>query len=371
MNNLNILVVGGGIGGLTTAIALRRKNFTVEVIEKDPDWSVYGVGIIQQSNVIRAVSELGILDDYLDAGFGCDFTEIYTPDGTLAAKIPAPKLAEGYPAIVGVGRPALHKVLGENAKAAGATIRLGVTIKTLKDSENQVTVEFSNGETGSYDLVVGADGLYSDTRHRILPEAKEPEFTGQSVWRYNFPRPPELDCIQIFEGAVGTGLVPLSNDKIYMYITTAEPGNPRYPREGLAAAMRAKLTQACPRIQAMAEEITDDNEVVYKPLEWHMLYGDWHKGRVVLVGDAVHGTTPHLGQGAGMAIEDGLVLAEELEQATTPEEAFQAYRNRRFERCKYIVESSVAICFGQLGKGPLVNNAEATQAMFNVVAQPI
>ena len=93
--------------------------------------------------------------------------------------------------------------------------------------------------------------------------------------------------------------------------------------------------------------------------------------RVVLLGDAVHATTPHLGQGAGMAIEDSIVLAEELAKADTPEEAFSAYRERRFERCKYIVESSLAICHGQIGKGPPVDNHTATAEMFEVCAQPI
>jgi 2-polyprenyl-6-methoxyphenol hydroxylase-like FAD-dependent oxidoreductase len=102
-----------------------------------------------------------------------------------------------------------------------------------------------------------------------------------------------------------------------------------------------------------------------------MLHGPWHSGRVVLLGDAVHATTPHLGQGAGMAIEDSIVLAEEITRAATPDEAFTAYRARRFERCRFIVEKSLAICHGQIGKGPPVDNAVATAEMFAVVSQPI
>jgi 2-polyprenyl-6-methoxyphenol hydroxylase-like FAD-dependent oxidoreductase len=92
---------------------------------------------------------------------------------------------------------------------------------------------------------------------------------------------------------------------------------------------------------------------------------------VVLLGDAVHATTPHLGQGAGMAIEDSLVLAEELVRHAAPEAAFRAYGARRFERCAYVVRTSLAICLGQLGKGPPVDNARATGEMFAVTAQPI
>ena len=119
------------------------------------------------------------------------------------------------------------------------------------------------------------------------------------------------------------------------------------------------------------ELVTDDAEVVYRPLETVLVEGPWHKGRVVLLGDAVHASTPHLGQGAGMAIEDAIVLAEELGRHDTPEAAFAAYRERRFERCRYIVEKSLAICLGQLGKGPPVDNARATAEMFEVIAEPI
>jgi 2-polyprenyl-6-methoxyphenol hydroxylase-like FAD-dependent oxidoreductase len=372
VKDLSILIVGGGIGGLTAAIALRRKGFAVDVIERDPDWSVYGVGIIQQGNVIRAMTELGLIDDYISAGFGFDRVQVYLPNGHCVADIPTPRLVEGYPGNVGIGRRALHKVLGDRTIGAGATVRLGLTVTQLDDDGAGVSVTFSDGSTGRYDLVIGADGLYSQTRSMVFPDAPKPEFTGQSVWRYNFKRTPDVIGLQAYEGQTGIGLVPLSDELMYMYVTTPEPGNPWYETEGLAAAMREKIANVpSPAIQALVGQITENAEVVYKPLEWQFIEGEWHKGRVVLLGDAVHATTPHLGQGAGMAIEDGLVLADELANADAIEPAFVAYRNRRFERCRYIVESSRAICFGQIGKGPLVDNAAATRDMFIKCAEPI
>jgi 2-polyprenyl-6-methoxyphenol hydroxylase-like FAD-dependent oxidoreductase len=371
VKNQNILIIGGGIGGLTSAIALGRDGHQLTIVEKDPNWAVYGVGIIQQANVVRAVKQLGILDDYLDAGFGFNFVEVYIPTGERVARIPVPPLVEGYPANVGIGRRALHTVLGERAKAAGAQVRLGVTVEALDDDGAQVTARFSDGATGRFDLVIGADGLYSRTREQLFPDASRPEFTGQSVWRYNFPKPAEHDCLQAYDGRIGVGLVPLSSDLMYIFVTTPEPGNPWYDTNGIAAAMRGKLQGMPPAIAALREQITEDAAVVYKPLEVLFLEHDWHKGRVVLLGDAVHATTPHLGQGAGMAIEDSIVLAEEIARANTPEEAFAAFRARRFERCKYVVEASLAICHSQLGLGPHVEQAAATQAMFKVVAQPI
>jgi 2-polyprenyl-6-methoxyphenol hydroxylase-like FAD-dependent oxidoreductase len=371
LQHVNVLVVGGGIGGLTAAIALGRGGHRVTVIEKDPAWTVYGVGIIQQANVVRAAKQLGILDDYVSAGFGFDSVEVFVPSGQCVAKIPTPRLVEGAPSNLGIGRPALHRVLGTRAKAAGADIRLGVTVETLYDDGNGVEVRFSDGRTDRYDLVIGADGYNSQIRGLLFPQAPLPQFIGQSVWRYNFVKPPELNCLRAYEGPTGYGLVPLSDSLMYMFVTTPEPGNPRYAKDQLAAAMRSKLAVVPPDIAALREQITDNTEVVYRPLEWLFLEGDWHKGRVVLLGDAAHATTPHLGQGAGMAIEDSIVIAEELAARNSIAESLRAYQQRRYDRCKYIVDSSVAICRSQLGTGPRVEQAVATKAMFERIAQPI
>jgi 2-polyprenyl-6-methoxyphenol hydroxylase-like FAD-dependent oxidoreductase len=371
MKSVKALIVGGGIGGLTATIALRQQGLDVDVVERDPKWSVYGVGIIQQPNVIRAMSQLGILQDYIDAGFGFDHVDAYGWNGAHYGRIQSPKLVEGAPANLGITRPALQRVLGERAKAAGGSIRLGDTVQTLDQSASGVEVTFASGATARYDVVVGADGTYSSIRSMIFPELPAPEFTGQGVWRYNLPKPPELDGVSFYEGRMGAGLVPLAKNLMYVFVTTPEPGNPRYPRQGLARCLREKLRDAPPALAEVVHKITDDNAVVYRPLDYLFVEGPWHKGRVVLLGDAVHTTTPHLGQGAGLAIEDSLVLAEELARADTVEEAFVAYRARRFERCRYIVENSRAICDAQLGKRPPVDQAKAARDTFVLVSQPI
>ena len=369
MDAAHILIVGGGIGGLTSAIALRSHGFDVDVIERDPEWSVYGVGIIQQSNVVRAMNELGVLEDYLGAGFGFDHVDVYAPGGQHLAAVPSPRLAAGFPANVGIARPALHKVLGDRTIAAGAIVKLGVTVTALVDDGDGVEVELSDGTAKRYDLVIGADGLYSATRAMIFPDTRPPAFTGQGVWRYNLPRPDDLVSLRTYQSDIGVGLVPLSNDVMYMFVTTPEDGS-RYPREGQAATMRGKLAGTAPAIAALGEAITDDDGVVYRPLETLFVDGPWHRGRVVLLGDAVHATTPHLGQGAGMAVEDSIVLADELARAATPEEAFAAFHARRFERCKFIVEASLALCRAQVERRPH-DQAAAMRKMFEVVSAPL
>ncbi len=317
------------------------------------------------------MNALGILDRYVDAGVGFDFVEVHAPDGTKLARVPSPRLLKEYPANLGISRRALQKVLGAAASEAGTVVRLGITVEAFEDRGECVGVRFSNGTEETFDIVVGADGVYSQTRAMIFPQAQAPAFTGQAVWRYNLPSPADLDALHVYNGAIGAGLVPIGKGIMYLYLTTAEPANQRYARQELAAAMRAKAAACAPAIRTLAQQITDPEGVVYRPLEGLLVEGSWHRGRIMLLGDAVHTTTPHLGQGAGLAIEDGLVLAEELARCDDIEAAFSAYRDRRFERCAYIVRASLAICMGQLGKGPLIDNARATAEMFAVTAQPI
>lgn len=370
MKELKVLVIGAGIGGLTVSIALRQKGFAVDLIERDAEWSVYGVGIIQQSNSVRAMAQLGLADDYVNAGFGYDDTEYYV-GGELVGKIPTPRLVKEYPANLGITRPALQKVLANRAKAEDATIRLGLTATDLEDDGAGVDVTFSNGTRTRYDLVVGADGALSQTRRMIFPDAESPEYVGMSVWRYNLPRPKDMNALRLFVGPNGVGLVPMSESLMYMFVTSPEPGEFRYPQDQLAAAMRSKLAGHCDYILQLGEQITCNDDVVYRALLPLFVTGPWHKGRIALMGDAVHIPTPHLAQGAGMAIEDAIVIADELAAKETVAQALMGYQERRYERCKRIVNSAVSICKSQLGTGPEVNPAQAMREMLEVVSAPI
>lgn len=368
----SILVVGGGIGGLTAAIALRRKGYPVEIIEKDAEWSVHGVGIIQQFNVLRAMASLDLLDAYLDKAFGFDRTTLFGPDGSRIAAFDTPRLAgPDYPSNAGIKRTDLQRVLADRAQGLGATVRLGLTADRLEDDGAGVDVVFSDGSRGRYDIVIGADGIYSRTREQILPEAPPPRYTGQWVWRYNLPKPSDLDGIHVYYGRCNAGLVPLGEDLMYMFLLSQEPPGMKLATEGSAAAMRQRAAGAAPRIAELTAWVTDDAGVVGRPLEVVFLHGDWHRGRIVLLGDAVHGGTPHLAQGAGMAIEDAIVLAEELEAGETPQAAFSAYRARRFERAEFIFINSVRLGDAQMGKIAGVDAGDVNRRTIELVAEPI
>lgn len=338
-----VLIVGGGIGGLCAAIALRRKDIEVDLVELKSEWTVYGVGIIQQSNVVREMAKLGVLDGYLGAAYAFEDVTINTTAGQELARIPGQRLAgPEYPANVGISRLALHKVLSETAIELGAHVRLGLSIERLEQDAEGVDVLFTDSSHGRYSLVVGADGLYSKVRGLLFGDRYTPRFTGQSVWRYNFPRLPHIDHLATYLGIVGNaGLVPLADDLMYMFLTSHEPGNPRMNVSTLADEMRKRLSGFSGPIGDLREQITDSSKVVYKPLEVVFVDEPWYRGRVLLIGDAAHATTPHLGQGAGMAIEDAIVLGEEFTCDADIGAQLQRFMARRFARCKYIAESSI------------------------------
>jgi 2-polyprenyl-6-methoxyphenol hydroxylase-like FAD-dependent oxidoreductase len=363
------LVVGGGIGGLTSAIALRRVGMETDLLEIQPRWNVYGVGIVQQANVVRAMAQLGIADEYLSAGFGFDKVKFWNSAGEQLGELPSPRLTGlNYPAMLGISRRALHRVLVSAAERLGTRIRMGVSVDALDQSNEHVAVHCTDGIIGIYDLVVGADGLHSRIRKLVFGDQWRPRLMGQSVWRHNFPREPEIDCLTDMMGA---GFLPMSDSDMYMYLTTAEPGNPHFSKQQLPELMRQRLARFGGLIAQLRPQITRPAEVVYRPLEAILMPKPWHRGSVVLIGDAAHATTPHMAQGAGMAIEDSVVLAEECATGAPAADCLERFMSRRWERCKTIWESSISICEAQVAGRHDIDFPGAVKRMYEVTSQPI
>src|SRR3954470_10743085 len=196
-----VLIVGGGIGGLCTAVGLRKADIECEIVEVNPRWDVYGVGIIQQANALRALAALGLAERAVAEGYGMDALELHTPTGDLIARIPQPRLAgPQFPATNAIARPRLHAILQDAVHAAGVPVRVGVTVQSLEQTPDHVNVSFTDGTTGEYDLVVGADGLRSLVRRMVFGEEFQPRFEGQMVWRYNLPKPDDVKDIWMFMG---------------------------------------------------------------------------------------------------------------------------------------------------------------------------
>ncbi len=369
-----VLIVGGGIGGLASAIALRKAGVEVDLVEITKTLRAYHIGIVVQANFIRAALAIGVGDRIVAAGYpynGLNFIDIH---GNLIRRLPGHHMAgEAYSTHLGLARPALHKVLSEAALEAGTAVRTGITFKSFTQREDAVHVVFTDGSESDYDLMIGADGVYSAVRTALFGERYTPKFTGQGVWRYNVPRPKDLTSSFVAMGLEKgkCGFIPLSEETGYVWLVQEEPGNPYYPEAELANIFRERLAPCTGVLAWFREHITDASQVVYRPLEAILVPAPWNVGRVLLIGDAAHATTPHLGQGSAQAVEDAAVLAE-LALIDQPIEQFMAqFMARRFERCKFIVESSLQI--GEWEQRP-TSDADApglTARMLDVMAEPI
>jgi 2-polyprenyl-6-methoxyphenol hydroxylase-like FAD-dependent oxidoreductase len=369
-----VLIVGGGIGGLALSIGLRRADIDVDVVEIRQQWAIYHVGIIAQSNLVRAMVALGIADDCVAAGFSYSGVRFCDAGGRVLSETPGVKLAgPDYPAYLGLTRPALHKVLFAASKQAGTLVRLGVTIADLAQSDTKAAVKFTDGSSGKYDLVVGADGVRSQVRTMVFGEQLKPRFTGEGVWRYNVSRPPDVDYGSIYDSPDGpkAGLIPLTRDTAYIFRIGPEPGNPRFPRNELASIMRERLKPFGGTIGELSHEITSPDLVVYRPLESVFVPSPWHRGRVVLIGDAAHAITPHLGQGAAQAVEDAVVLAHELHKNASLKESLNCFERRRYERCKLILEASLEIGEQEMHPDPKHDLGPLMARVGQTVVQPI
>lgn len=375
MNVEKVLIVGGGIAGLCTAVGLKGSGAVVEIVEQNPKWDVYGVGIIQLANALRALAALGLAEEAIAQGFPMSALVMWRPDGAPIATLPQPPIAgPDFPPQNGIARPKLHAILQKAAQAAGARVRLGLSVQAIEQDGERVRVAFTDGSQGVYDLVVGADGLRSRVRQLVFPEAPSPQYEEQVVWRYNLPRPPEVDNIWMWMGDPKVGIVPLGPDLMYMFITDAAPGQPpRYPEAALAEEMRKRLDgyRHIPLLARLQEQITDPSKVVLRPFETILVPAPWHRGRVVLVGDAAHAMTAHIAQGAAMAIEDAVVLTEELRRGPSLEAALAAYNRRRFERVRKMVEMSRQLCIWERTHDPKADPVGVTAASMELAAQPI
>ncbi|MCA8895225.1 MAG: FAD-dependent monooxygenase [Amphiplicatus sp.] len=351
-----VLIVGGGIGGFSTAIGLIKSGFDVEIVEIHKEWKIYHVGIIVQSNFVRALAQLGVGKEAVEAGFAYrgwrwrnndDGSELGRSEGVSSA-------GPEYPADLGLARPALHRVLYKRVTDLQIPLRQGVTFKTITDDGDKVHVDFTDGTSGAYDLVIGADGAYSKVRELLFGSQWRPQFTGQGVWRYNLPRPKDLEWAEAYitDRSRSIGTVPLTNETMYIFVTSPEPGNPFFEPSTLADEMRDRIRGRGAKVEEFMEQITDPSLVVYRPLETCVIPAPWHKGRIVLIGDAAHSSTPHLGQGAAMAVEDAVVLAEELDKDAPMDDRLNAFVTRRFDRAKFIADSSALLGEWQMNPTP-------------------
>ncbi|WP_088307435.1 FAD-dependent monooxygenase [Novosphingobium sp. B 225] len=348
------LIVGGGIGGMAAAISLARAGVKVDLIDLDPDWRVYGAGITITGPTLRAYSQLGLLDRIKQEGAVTDHSRIRLFNGQILRVLDEPVIEEGLPATGGIMRPVLHRIMQDAVRALDIPVRLGLTVTALSETGDAVDATFSDGSSGRYDLVIGADSVFSGVRDLCFPHMGPAQPTGQGCWRISIRKPPEQDNMgEFYFGAEAPcGITICGEDAVYLFLLTPHVEREEHLSDDeLFDHLQAHLAPFGGNAGWIRDNMTRADWINYRPLAAVLQPRPWSNGRVVLLGDAVHATTPHLASGAGMAVESAIVLAQELARNASVNAALQAYEDRRFDRCRDVIESSVAIGQLQLDHG--------------------
>ncbi len=336
---MKFTILGGGIAGLTTAIALKQKGFEVEIFEAAPQLKPVGAGLGLGANAIKALQILGIDKPIIAAGRKLPTFSFYNHKGTLLNTTDSQLLSQKY----GLDNFAIHRAALHNqllVQLADTTIHLNKKAIGFTQSGNTNTVRFADGTTHNAECLIVADGIHSAIRQQLLP-AVQPKYAGYVCWRGVIDSSGILlnEASETFGPKGRFGLVPLTNNQLYWFACTNAPQNstvyPNYTIEDLKnlfAGYRAPIQQVLDRTldeQLLYGEIAD-----LPPLEKFAF------GTILLIGDAAHATTPNMGQGACQAIEDAVVLADELGKTHNIQTAFANYENRRRARTRYITLQS-------------------------------
>jgi 2-polyprenyl-6-methoxyphenol hydroxylase-like FAD-dependent oxidoreductase len=339
MNDIRrVLVVGGGVGGLTAAIAFAQRGVEVVLIERRPAFDVPGVGLGQPANALRVYDALGVLPEILASGFAFDRMYVFDPKRELIAEHKFLLGDETVPAFCALSRLRLHEILLSAAGSARVDMRTGVTVSEIHEEKDYVTIQFSDGRTDSFDLLAGFDGIRSTTRQHLFGTAFVPRPSGYGAWRVQVPRPNYVRGMEFWQGIGSkTGAMPLSDNLMYVFHIRPEAPDAVFNREDYPELFRTRLSQYGSYVAEVSASLGANSDIVYSPIEPILVPWPWFRGRVVIGGDAAHTSPPHLTQGAAMAAEDGWVLAREMLADDVPIEArLMRYSQTRYARCAFV-----------------------------------
>jgi 2-polyprenyl-6-methoxyphenol hydroxylase-like FAD-dependent oxidoreductase len=326
---MRVIVVGGGIGGLSTAIALRHAGHEVVILERAPGLDPVGAGITLFANAIDALARIGVAGAVREAGASAQRSAILTSDGRELTTLPA-DLLEGA---VAVHRGELQAALLE----AAGEVRLGAELASVRQTVDDVTATLTDGSEEHGDLLIGADGLRSRVRASVAPA--EPRYSGYMAWRGISPV--KVEPGQLTE-SWGTGerfgLVDIGSQTYWFATANAPEGQMDDPAERRDELLR-RFGAWHPPIQTVLDA-TPDRAILRNDIHYLEPLPRWHDGRVVLLGDAAHASTPGIGQGAAQAIEDAVVLANQLADHDQTEAALTCYEQVRRPRAELVLKLS-------------------------------
>jgi 2-heptyl-3-hydroxy-4(1H)-quinolone synthase len=329
---VNVLVVGGGIAGLSLATALARRDIGCEIVEREPEWTTVGAGITLYPNGLRALGALGLDRAVVAAGAPVDIVRTLTVHGELISEFPG-EVWEGVGRTVAIHRAPLQQVLLD--AAATTPVRMGTTVASITQLGDGVEVELTDGTRGRYDLLVGADGIRSRVRNLAF-DRSPPRYVGQTYWRTSVAAEVVDTATMMFAPDRYVALLPLGGGQTFVAAQIYSPDPLDYPRDEWIPELFAQFGDfATPAAAAFAR--IDPASLHFGGVD-EIERDQWRAGRAVLVGDAAHACSPTLAQGGSLAFEDAVVLAELLDEVRDVDAALDAFVARREPRARWVRE---------------------------------
>jgi 2-polyprenyl-6-methoxyphenol hydroxylase-like FAD-dependent oxidoreductase len=338
-------ILGGGIGGLTLAIALQRKNIDVVVYESAPQWKPLGAGIGLAGNAVKAFREIGIEQDVLAVGKVLKKVIIRNKKGKALMVTDSEDISKRFGVVNNftLHRADLHNVL--IGKLKPGTVVLDKACVDFEQGPGGVTISFRDGTKAHADYLVAADGIHSIARKKLLSDVKE-RYAGYTCWRGVIDDLPadfnQDETSETWGQGTRFGIVPLTKDRVYWFACVNAGANDPMMRSLTPTDLMAffgDFHHPIPQLLKRTTKMIWNDIIDIEPVDKFAF------GRVVLMGDAAHATTPNLGQGACMAIEDAVILSNLVEGQSDTGQAFKMFEEKRIRRTTKIVNDS-----WQLGK---------------------
>jgi 2-polyprenyl-6-methoxyphenol hydroxylase-like FAD-dependent oxidoreductase len=346
-------IIGGGIGGLALAIAMQQKGYRVQVYEHAPSIRPLGAGLALAANAVKALTAIGISDDVLAKGKVIRKLKIKSPEGKIITETDSEKISARFGMINNftIHRADLHDVLMRHLEPG--TLHLGKGCVDFQQDASGIILFFNDGTTAKADHVIASDGIHSIFRKKLLPKS-ETRYAGYTCWRaviddvpadFNFE-----ETIEIWGAGCRFGIVPLTKHRVYWFAcVNAKANDPAMRSFAVKDLLKYFAEFQDPVVQLLMR--TRDEQLIWSDIIDIAPLRQFAFDNIVLMGDAAHATTPNMGQGACMALEDAATMVNCLDDYSSVSEAFRQFEHKRIARTTKIVNTS-----WQLGKVAQLEN---------------
>ena len=348
-------IIGAGIGGLTTAIALKQKGFDVEIFEASPVFSEAGAGINLATNAMQVYKRLGLYETILNAGSHNDTMNITDEKLNVLSGINLKHYEEKHKVkSVAIHRTTLHEIL--LSQLSDVNIHLDKKVKSINRQGKNTEIQFADGTNHLAEVLIGADGINSAIRKSVFDNTSL-RIAKQVCWRgivkMDIDQKYQIELNELWGKGKRFGFVAIGSNEYYWYALANYKNDYQQEYKNVELTelysdfhpLVAKLIKNTPKESILTNIIAD-----LKPIL------TWHSGNICLLGDSAHATTPNLGQGACQAIESALVLANCMDKYDSVEKAFEKFQDIRIKKANKIIKTSWNIGFlSQLNNGFLIS----------------